>query len=396
MSREIMLFAGTRPEAIKLAPVALSGTEAGFLTTIVATGQHPTMVEQGLAPFGLFPDFQLELSRVDGSLSELCTLMMPAVDELLAERDPAAVVVQGDTATTLVCALVAFWRRIPVVHLEAGLRTGDLASPFPEEANRQLVSRIASLHLTPTPAAATALVTEGVPAELIETTGNTVVDAARYIAARDLPPSNPAIAAAGQGAGPLVLVTVHRRESWGHGIAHVLEAVRGIVREFPDVSIVLPAHPNPDVRRQVVLTLGDQPNVTITEPLDYPDLVWTLSRSALVITDSGGIQEEAPTFRVPALVVRETTERREAVEAGLARLVGTDSPTIVAAAREILNGDSVLPEVANPFGAGDAADRSVAAIGRMLGVDGRKVAGGDPLMAVRQTSWSARTWGNRP
>ncbi|WP_051173658.1 non-hydrolyzing UDP-N-acetylglucosamine 2-epimerase [Amycolatopsis orientalis] len=389
MPHEILLFAGTRPEAIKVAPVALAASRAGFLTTLVATGQHPDMVEQGLAPFGLFPDVELKLSRVDGSLSELCALMMPAVDKLLADRSPDVVLVQGDTATALICALAAFWRRIPVVHLEAGLRTGDLSSPFPEEANRQLVSRIASLHLAPTPAAAKALVAEGVPPELVEITGNTVVDAARYVAAQDMPPRDQGLEAAGNAAGPLVLVTVHRRESWGHGIAHVLDAVRRITQEFPDATVALPAHPNPNVRTQVELTLGDCPNVTITEPLDYPDLIWTLSRSALVITDSGGIQEEAPTFRVPVLVVRETTERREAVEAGLAYLVGTECQRIVAAARGILKGRSRLPNVANPFGAGDAAYRSIDAIGRMLDVNTQKVIG-DPTATASWASWNTQ------
>ncbi|HZX02118.1 non-hydrolyzing UDP-N-acetylglucosamine 2-epimerase [Kribbella sp.] len=383
MSPEVMLFAGTRPEAIKIAPVVLAAAEAGLPTAVVAVEQQPGMVEQGLAPFDLFSDFRLDLARVNGSLSELCTLMMPAVDRLLAERTPAAVLVQGDTATTLVCALAAFWRRIPVIHLEAGLRTGDLASPFPEEANRQLVSRIASLHLAPTPASARALLAEGVPAEVVEITGNTVVDAAHHIAALDRPPRDAAIVRAAAARGPLVLVTVHRRESWGQGIANVLEAVRDVVREFPDAAVVLPVHPNPSVRAQVFLMLGDHPNVTITEPLDYPDLVWTLRRSALVITDSGGIQEEAPTFRVPVLVVRETTERREAVEAGFAQLVGTERRAVAAAARNILNGRSVQPLLANPFGAGDAAQRSVDAIGRLLGVAGRAAAGPDLETAAR-------------
>lgn len=383
MSREILLFAGTRPEAIKLAPVALAAAGTEFSPAVVAVEQQPGMVEQGLAPFGLVPDFRLDFRRADGSLSELCTLMMPVVDDLLASRNPAAVVVQGDTATTLVCALAAFWRRIPVIHLEAGLRTGNLSSPFPEEANRQLVSRIASLHLAPTPRAARALLAEGVPAELVQITGNTAVDAVRRIAALDMPPRDPAIARAEGARGPLILVTVHRRESWGEGIANVLEAVCDVVREFPDARVVLPVHPNPIVRAQVLLMLRNHPNVTITGPLDYPDLVWTLRRSALVITDSGGIQEEAPTFRVPVLVVRETTERQEAVEAGFAQLVGTDQLAIAGAARDVLKGSCVQPFVANPFGAGDAAERSVKAIARLLGAAGREAAGPDLESAAR-------------
>lgn len=372
-TREIMLFAGTRPEAIKLAPLALAAATTEFSPSVVAVGQQPGMVAQGLKPFGLVPDLQIDFVRKDGSLSELCALMMPAVDQLLSDRNPAAVVVQGDTATTLVCALAAFWRRIPLVHLEAGLRTGDLSSPFPEEANRQLVSRVASLHLAPTRRAEDALLAEGVPAARVVMTGNTVVDAVRHIAAKDMRPRDSAIVGAADTGGPLVLVTVHRRESWGEGIQNVLEAVHDVVQALPDVRVVLPAHPNPNVLTQVLSVLGDHPNVTITKPLDYPDLVWMLRRSALVITDSGGIQEEAPTFRVPVLVVRAMTERREAVETGFAHLVGTDRSTIAEAARNILSSGGMLPLGPNPFGEGDAAERSLEAIGRMLGLVGRRI-----------------------
>ncbi|MDQ4115058.1 MAG: UDP-N-acetylglucosamine 2-epimerase (non-hydrolyzing) [Actinomycetota bacterium] len=382
-TREIMLFAGTRPEAIKLAPLALAAATTELSASVIAVGQQPGMVAQGLKPFGLVPDLQIDFVRTDGSLSELCALMMPAIDALLADREPAAVVVQGDTATTLVCALAAFWRRIPLVHLEAGLRTGDLASPFPEEANRQLVSRIASLHLAPTRRAEDALLAEGVPPGNVVMTGNTVVDAVRHIAALDVPPRDSAIVGVAGARGPLVLVTVHRRESWGEGIHNVLEAVRDVVRDFPDARVVLPAHPNPSVHTQVLTVLGDHPNVTITKPLDYPDLVWTLRRSALVITDSGGIQEEAPTFRVPVLVARGTTERREAVETGFAQLVGTDRATIAEAARNILGNGWALPFGSNPFGEGDAAERSLKAIGRMLGLDGRRIVACSPGAAER-------------
>ncbi|ATY13978.1 UDP-N-acetylglucosamine 2-epimerase (non-hydrolyzing) [Amycolatopsis sp. AA4] len=370
MSRELVLFAGTRPEAIKLAPIALAAEEFGFRARLVATGQHPEMVDQGLAPFGLVPDERIQLSRVDGTLSELFARLVPEADRVLAARRPAAVVVQGDTGTTLAGALAAFWQHIPVVHLEAGLRTGDLSSPFPEEANRQLVSRIAALHLAPTPAAAAALRAEGVPDEKIVVTGNTVVDAAQCVARLDLPPKNSAVAAAFSGPGPLVLVTMHRRESWRSGIGEVLSAVKQIAQEFPDVRFVLPSHPNPKVRQIVHRILGTCDAVTVTEPLDYPDLIWVLSRSALVVTDSGGIQEEAPTFGVPVLVARETTERREAVDTGWARLVGTDFERVVTAARAVLNGQEKGPAIGNPFGAGDAAERSMAAIRDCLAPSG--------------------------
>jgi len=362
MSRELVLFAGTRPEAIKLAPIALAAGEFGFKARLVATGQHPEMVDQGLAPFGLAPDDRIRLSRVTGSLSELFAQLLPEADRVLAECRPTAVVVQGDTATTLACALAAFWRHIPVVHLEAGLRTGDLSSPFPEEANRQLVSRIAALHLAPTARAAAALRSEGLPSGQIVVTGNTVVDAAQYIARRGLPPSDKAIETAFSEDGPVVLVTMHRRESWRSGIGEVLRAVKQIGREFPEARFVLPAHPNPKVRQIVHRVLGTCGSVVVTEPLDYPDLIWVLAKSAMVITDSGGIQEEAPTFGVPVLVARETTERREAVDTGWAQLVGTDFSRVVTAARSVLTGQEKGPGTGNPFGSGNASELSLEAI----------------------------------
>jgi UDP-N-acetylglucosamine 2-epimerase (non-hydrolysing) len=379
MNQELILFAGTRPEAIKLAPIALAAGEFGFPTRMVATGQHPDMVDQGLAPFGVWPDDRIRLSRPTGTLSELFTQLVPEVDRILAGRRPAAVVVQGDTATTLACALAAFWRHIPVVHVEAGLRTGDLESPFPEEANRQLVSRIAALHLAPTPAAAGALRAEGVPDEKIVVTGNTVVDAAQHIAGLNLAPRNEAVAAAFSGHGSRVLVTMHRRESWRGGIGEVLGAVKQIAREFPGTRFLLPSHPNPKVRQIVHRILGTCDAVTVTEPLDYPDLIWALSRSTLVITDSGGIQEEAPTFGVPVLVARDTTERREAVDAGWARLVGTDFSEVVAAARAVLTGNEKGPGTGNPFGSGDAARLTMEAIrSRIADPDRALTAGASP------------------
>ncbi|WP_037813530.1 UDP-N-acetylglucosamine 2-epimerase (non-hydrolyzing) [Amycolatopsis sp. La24] len=376
MNPELVLFAGTRPEAIKLAPVALAAGEFGFRARIVATGQHPAMVDQALAPFGVAPDDRIVLSRATGTLSELFTRLVPEVDRVLAERRPAAVVVQGDTATTLACALAAFWRHIPVVHVEAGLRTGDLESPFPEEANRQLVSRIAALHLAPTPAAAAALRAEGIPDEKIVVTGNTVVDAALHIAGQGLPPKNGAVAAAFAGHRPRILVTMHRRESWRSGIGEVLGAVMQIAREFPGARFLLPSHPNPKVRQIVHRILGTCNAVTVTEPLDYPDLIWALSRSTLVITDSGGIQEEAPTFGVPVLVARDTTERREAVDAGWARLVGTDFAQVVSAARAVLTGQETGPGTANPFGSGDAAWLTMDAIRGRIADPGRMLTAG--------------------
>ncbi|MGH3494053.1 MAG: non-hydrolyzing UDP-N-acetylglucosamine 2-epimerase, partial [Sciscionella sp.] len=327
-------------------------------------------VEQALAPFGLRHDERLPVLRASGTQAELFSALLPELDEVLLRRAPSAMLVQGDTSTTLAGALAAFWRGIPVVHLEAGLRTGDLSAPFPEEGNRQMVSRIAALHLAPTEAAAAALRAESLPHQRIVVTGNTVVDAVRHIAHARLAPTDPVmgelareLAATG---GRLLLVTVHRRESWGAGLDRVLDAVRQIVTDHSDVVVLLPAHPNPAVRAQVDAALGDHPAVCVTGPLDYPDLVWALRRSALVLTDSGGIQEEAPSFGVPVLVAREVTERREAVDAGYAWLVGTDTRLIVAEAARLLAWHTRLAADGNPYGDGTAGHRAVAAIEDLL------------------------------
>jgi UDP-N-acetylglucosamine 2-epimerase (non-hydrolysing) len=368
---EVLLLVGTRPEAVKAAPVALCLAEHPRLSSVIVhSGQHNAMVEQALAPFGLRPDESLCYHRETGGQAELFAHLLPALDTLLARRRPAAVLVQGDTATALAGALTAFWRRIPVVHLEAGLRTGDLTAPFPEEANRQLVARVAALHLAPTPAAATALAEEALSGGPVVVTGNTVVDAALRIAALETPAVNPDLIAVEQDlethGGRLVLVTAHRRESWGTPLDEVLGAVATLADRHPDVRVLLPMHPNPAVRAQVVAALGHNPQVTLTEALAYPDLVRVLRRAALVLTDSGGIQEEAPSFGVPVLVLREVTERMEAVHAGCAWLVGTDRTRILLAADEMLHTRLRIPVNSNPFGDGQAATRVCAAIADLL------------------------------
>ncbi|MGW4490206.1 non-hydrolyzing UDP-N-acetylglucosamine 2-epimerase [Amycolatopsis sp. NPDC004368] len=372
---DVMLLAGTRPEAVKLAPlvVALEG-RPGVRPVLVHSGQHQGMVEQALEPFDLTVDAWLDVpARVSGTQAELVSGLLPALDEMLRALRPAAVVVQGDTTTGLAGALAAFWLGIPVVHLEAGLRTNDLSAPFPEEGTRQMVARIAAVHLAPTEAAAKALRSEGVAAEKIVLTGNTVVDAVLAITARDLPAHDPAlallemeIAEAGE---RLVLVTSHRRESWGEPLDRALAAVREIVETHPDVQVLFPVHPNPAVRAQVRAALGGVERVTITEPLEYPDLVRALRLASLVLTDSGGIQEEAPTFGTPVLVLREVTERAEAVDAGCAWLVGTDPAKITGTATQLLAGRLCPAATPNPYGDGHAAEKATDAIERLLGVE---------------------------
>jgi UDP-N-acetylglucosamine 2-epimerase (non-hydrolysing) len=354
---EILLLLGTRPEGVKLAPLVGPLREQHLRATIVDTGQHPGRAAQALTPFDLRPDVVLSLDRETGSLAELGARLITATDEVLSTRKPAAVVVQGDTLTSFVGGLVAFWHRVPVVHLEAGLRTHDLDRPFPEEANRAMLARFAALHLAPTEVAVRHLLAEGVPAGNIVLTGNTVVDALTYLidsgrasAPRWVDRSR-----------PIVVVTAHRRENWGDGLARIAVALREIVRAEPQVQIVVVTHPNPALHAAVSSLLSGVPGVTITPPLDYPSMVGLLDAASLVITDSGGIQEEAATLGIPLLVTRETTERPEAVGPGLGVLVGTDPDLIVPAAREGLrSGRRRCDE--SPFGDGRAAPRAATAI----------------------------------
>jgi UDP-N-acetylglucosamine 2-epimerase (non-hydrolysing) len=369
---EVHLIAGTRPEAIKLAPVVAAMRAAGRVTPVlVASGQHPTMVAQALAAFEQTPDVVLPLQRVTGSQPELLTEMIRQLDTLFAEHAPAAVVVQGDTTTTLAGAMAAFWRHIPVVHLEAGLRSGDLESPFPEEANRRLVGQLAQLHLAPTALAATNLLDESVPPAQVLIAGNTVVDATLSVAARRLPFDDPRLEDAVNRDGRLVLVTAHRRESWGQPLDRILSAVCALVDRYPDIHVVLPSHPNPAVRAQVEAGLAGLDRVTVTDPLPYPALSRLLSEAYLVLTDSGGIQEEAPSFKVPALVLREVTERVESLHAGCAKLVGTDEELIVKEAARLLDDRELRDSMTangNPYGDGLAAQRTEQAVAALLGL----------------------------
>lgn len=367
----VHLIIGTRPEAIKMAPLAAALAAKGHVDPVlVSSGQHPTMVEQALAAFDLRPDISLRFDRPTGEQAELVAALCPMLDRALANDSSAAVIVQGDTTTALVGGLVAFWRKIPLIHLEAGLRTGDLAAPFPEEANRRLVGVLADLHLAPTQRAVDALLAENVHPDKVFLVGNTVVDAVLTVAAKETPLTDRRLATiqtdVAKGNVHLMLATVHRRESWGPPLGRVLRAVRTIVDERPDLRCVLPAHPNPSVRSQVLAELGGHPQVVVTEPLEYPVLSRLLAMSTIILSDSGGIQEEAPSFRVPVLVLREVTERIEAVESGWAHLVGTETSRIVSAARTILDGTKSMPDCGNPFGDGRASTRSADAIACLL------------------------------
>lgn len=370
---EVHLVGGTRPEAVKLAPVAIAMREQGLLTPVlVESGQHPAMVGQALAAFDLAPDITVRIERSTGTQAELVGELIRRLDALWTVRVPAAVMVQGDTTTSLAGALAAFWRRIPVVHLEAGLRTGNLDSPFPEEANRRLISQVAALHLAPTPLAALNLLGAEVPPGDVQLIGNTVVDAALAVAGRRLPFQNPDVAAVRRSSTRrLVLVTAHRRESWGEPLDRILAAVRRLVERHPDIDVILPSHPNPGVRAQVDAALAGVDRVTVTEPLPYPDLSRLLSDAYLVLTDSGGIQEEAPSFGVPVLVLRNVSERVESLDAGCAKLVGTDTDVIVAEAGALLDSPArraAMTVAGNPYGDGLAAQRAAQATAALLGL----------------------------
>jgi UDP-N-acetylglucosamine 2-epimerase (non-hydrolysing) len=368
---EVHLIGGTRATAVKLAPVVTAMRTGGLLAPVlVACGQHPAEVARAVAAFDLTPDVTLRSEHDTGTQPELLTEMIRKLDQLWAERTPAAVLVQGDTTTSVAGALAASWRRIPVVHLEAGLRPGGLDSPFPEEANRRLIAQVAALHLAPTPLAAMNLLDENIHTGDILITGSTAVDATLAVSARRLPFENSQVARVLSGR-RLVVVTAQRRESWGAPLDRILAAVRRLVGRYADIEVILPSHPHPVVRAQVEAGLGGVARVTVTDPLPYPDLSRLLSEAFLVLTDSDGIQEEAPSFDVPVLVLRDVTERVESLDAGCARLVGTDTELIVKEAAGLLDRRArrdATAAGANPYGDGLAAARAAQATAAVLGL----------------------------
>lgn len=351
----ILLVYGTRPEAIKMAPVvhALRARTDRFDTIVCSTAQHREMTDQVEALLGFTPDVDLDLMVHNQTLSGLLAAGVAALDAQIERTAPDCLLVQGDTTTAMAAALASFNRGVPVGHVEAGLRTGDLARPFPEEANRRIIDVVTAAHFAPTKRARDALLAEGVDHATVHLTGNTVVDAVHHVAA-GMSEGVPA---------DEVLVTLHRRESFGAALAAMLGALRTLAEAHPSTRFTLPVHPNPSVRGPVHELLGGVDNLTLCDPLDYRTLVEHLRRARIVLTDSGGIQEEAPAFGVPVLVLRDRTERPEGIEAGVAQLVGTDPDAILAAATEALARTPVgarLEVTANPYGDGHAAERIVA------------------------------------
>lgn len=368
-SRRVLVCYGTRPEAIKVAPVihALRGNP-GFEPVVVVTGQHRAMLDQVNALFDITPDVDLDIHAAGQTLDEITSRILTKLTPVLQDRRPDAVLVQGDTSSCFAASLAAAYLQIPVFHLEAGLRTGNLANPFPEELNRRLTGALAALHLAPTSLNRANLLAEGVPEATIVVTGNTVIDALHHVLAQGGEPQVPELRHLP--AGRVILVTAHRRESLGEPMRRTAQAIAHLAGRYPDVTFVLPLHLNPRVRDVVVPVLGDVPNVVLLEPLGYADLAWLLERATIVVTDSGGIQEEAPGLGKPVLVLRDTTERPEALRAGTVRLVGTDPETIIAETGLLLDDPKAYEAMAravNPYGDGAAAARCIGAMAHYFG-----------------------------
>lgn len=368
---KVLTVFGTRPEAIKMAPLAMGlQTDPRFESLVCVTAQHREMLDQVTALFGICPDFDLDVMRAGQSLNGVTAAILQGLKPVLEDCAPDIVLVHGDTATTMATTIAAYYAQIPVGHVEAGLRTGNLYSPWPEEGNRKITCALAAMHFAPTDTARQALLHEGVKDAAIVVTGNTVIDALLAISRRI--EAEPELSA---GFGErfsflrpgrrMVLVTGHRRESFGGGFERICKALARLSAQFPDVDIVYPMHMNPNVREPVSRILGSQPNIHLIEPLDYLPFVYLMKRAEIIITDSGGVQEEAPSLGKPVLVMRDTTERPEALAAGTVRLVGTDTDRIVDWASRLLSDRAAYEEMSfahNPYGDGKAVGRILDAL----------------------------------
>jgi UDP-N-acetylglucosamine 2-epimerase len=368
---KVLTVFGTRPEAIKMAPLVKAlADEADVDAKVCVTAQHRQMLDQVLELFEIVPDYDLDLMREGQTLGDLTSGILQSIGTVYDDCRPDAVVVHGDTTTTLAASLAAFYRYIPVGHVEAGLRTGNVWSPWPEELNRRVTDAVSSWLFAPTEQAKHNLFSEGAPASQVVLTGNTVIDALMQVKRKLEHDTMLAVTIAARypfldPSRRLILVTGHRRESFGDPFKHFCEALRQIAQEYDDVQLVYPVHLNPNVRAPVNAVLSDQPNVHLIDPQDYLPFVYLMSRAYLIITDSGGIQEEAPALGKPVLVTRETTERPEAVRAGTARLVGTHTERIVAEVRSLLDDKDAYAAMAhanNPYGDGRASQRIVDAL----------------------------------
>ncbi|NIJ63635.1 UDP-N-acetylglucosamine 2-epimerase (non-hydrolysing) [Sphingomonas leidyi] len=368
MSLRILTVIGTRPEAIKMAPLCVAlAQDPRFEARLCVTAQHREMLDQVLDLFALRPDFDLDIMRPRQDLTDVTCAILQGLREVLGQWRPDIVLVHGDTATTMATSIAAYYQQVAVGHVEAGLRTGNLYSPWPEEANRKLAGALADLHFAPTQASADNLLREGVSPEVIAITGNTVIDALLSVVERlegdaaQRAEFDAQFSMLREGA-RLLLVTGHRRESFGQGFERICEALARTAVEFPDLDIVYPLHLNPNVREPVTRLLSAVPNVHLIEPLNYLPFIYLMNRCDLILTDSGGVQEEAPSLGKPVLVMRDTSERLEAVSAGTVRLVGTDVERIMGNLRELLNDRDAYAKMSgayNPYGDGKACSRIV-------------------------------------
>ena len=378
MTRRIAVFMGTRPEAIKMAPIIAAMEAAdGLEPLVINSGQHLEMIQQVIDLFGVSVDHELQVMRANQSLAGLTSRLIEKIDNVLTEERPDMVLVQGDTTTVLCAALTSFYQRIPIGHVEAGLRTGNMRSPFPEEANRRLVSPLVDLHFAPTEASRQSLLAETICDESISVTGNTVVDALFMELKRQEAPAvqqqlrEKLAQLIGQDwlERPSVLVTGHRRENLGDGFEQICSALAELSQRFPETLIVYPVHLNPNVLKVVHERLGDIENIRLIEPQPYAEFVTLAKSCRLILTDSGGVQEEAPSLGKPVLVMRDTTERPEGVEAGTVKLVGAQAERIVTEASLLLSDEAAyqaMASVANPYGDGQASERIVRQIAQFF------------------------------
>lgn len=379
--KKIMCVFGTRPEAIKMAPVVNKIKERSeqFIPIVCVTAQHREMLDQVLSIFNITPDYDLDIMRNNQNLFDISTKVLNGLKDVFEDAKPDLILVQGDTTTAFIAGLAAFYLKIPIGHVEAGLRTNDKYNPFPEEINRHLLSSLADYHFAPTEWSRSNLIKENVPPERIWVTGNTVIDALLTISRRQKTEDRRQIfrdfidknlnSRFDIRYSRLILVTGHRRESFGEGFDNICRALRTIAQERKDVMIVYPVHLNPNVQRPVKEILKDIDNVFLIEPLEYEPFVSLMNESYLILTDSGGIQEEAPSLGKPVLVMRKTTERPEGIEAGVVKLVGTGKDDIVRNTIELLENHSLYEKMsgsANPYGDGKAAERIADIIGRVI------------------------------
>lgn len=369
--KKVLVSFGTRPEAVKMAPVLRALEEDGsFDVEVLATAQHREMLDQVVDLFDLRIDHDLDIMRSQQTLDELTARILTAAGPVLERAAPAAVLVHGDTTTALALALAAFYRQIPVGHVEAGLRSHDRYAPFPEEMNRRLISNIATWHYAPTEGNRDNLVAEGVDPSSIWVTGNTVIDALLAVTDPSYRFENPVLAQTDFGSARVIGLTCHRRENLGAPMERIFEAVRDTVDAHPDVQVVYPVHRNPIVQDAATRILGGRPRIELIDPLDYADFSNLMARCSFMLTDSGGVQEEAPALDVPVLVLRDTTERPEALEAGCAKLAGTSYAGVRASCEALLDDPKLYGRMASapdPYGDGRAAERISAALDEALG-----------------------------